>query len=178
MGKGGYNGGSTVIHAGSGWMGKGSVTTQRPGKKATFGKSGSQKKVPRNDTSVPKKGSGLTLAEIMAKAQRRVRTLEIEISKTKRLLVTLERSYTQALIDVENVRSMPRKTAAGAALHQAQKQSLTEAPKPSVVSKTQMKASKNAERIARENYRNAPKEVEVEHRIAGVLVAKRLVKRS
>lgn len=178
MGKGGYNGGSTVIHAGSGWMGKGSVTSQRLGKKAVFGKSGTRKKVPKSDTSVPKKGNGLTIAEIMARARRRVLTLEIEIAQTKKLLAKLERSYTQALVDVDKARRMPRKTAAGAALHQAQKQSLTEATKTDVVSKTQMNASKNAERIARENYRKAPKEVEVEHRVAGVLVTKRVVKRS
>ena len=40
------------------------------------------------------------------------------------------------------------------------------------------KAERKADRDARQQYRDAPKEVEVEHRAAGVIVGKRIIKRS
>lgn len=186
MGKGGYNGGSTVINAGSGWVGRGSVTSQSGGPKkkqsAVNTKSKRKKKGPKVDFSVSKKGNGLTIREMVTKAEQRVLTIESDIVKAKQRLRTLERDLVRARLEVETARNLPRKTALGAALHDAQRanaiiktpESEKKEPKKGRVSE----AERVADRRARENFRSAPKDVAVEHRAAGRVVSERVVTRS
>lgn len=185
MGKGGYNGGSTVIHAGSSWFGRGSVTSQ-PGEKKKRPPADTRpkrkKKGAKVDISAPKKGSGLTIAEITVKAEQKVRALESDITKTKQRLASLERDLTRARSELDTARNLPRKTALGAALHEAEKaKTAPQTPKSGRKRRNNInlsEAERQADREARENFRNAPKAVDVEHRAAGKLVGKRVVTRS
>lgn len=119
-----YNGGSTVIHAGSGWFGKGSVTSQ-PGEKKKHPPRTSKpkKRKAKKGSPTPRaKGNGLTIPEMIARAEKRVQAIHKEIANTKRRLAALERDLTRAQSQVEVARNTPRKTAAGAALHEAEKE--------------------------------------------------------
>jgi hypothetical protein len=125
MGRGGYNGGSTVIHAGSGWFGRGSVTSQ-PSEKKKHPSSPAKphrkrKKAKRNAPPSSSKGSGLTIPEMVAKAENKVRSISNEIASTKRRLAVLERDLESAKAHAKAVRNTPRRTALGAALLEAEK---------------------------------------------------------
>lgn len=180
MGKGGYNGGSTVIHGGSGWFGRGSVTSQ-PGekkKKQPIPPPNSKKKK-KAKPSAPKnlapKGSGLTIAEIVARAEKKVRSVEGELSRAKSRVAALEQDLAKARAEAEKARDLPRKTALGMALHQGEKAKT----KGTGAARTlPSKAEREADKAARTNFKNASKEVVVEHRSAGLLIGKRVVKRS
>lgn len=180
MGKGGYNGGSTVIHAGSGWFGRGSVTSQPADKKKSAPaptKLKRNKKAQKGSLGVPKKGNGLTRSDIVAKAAQKVRSIESEIAKTKQRLATLERDLAQAMIDVKNAQSLPPKTATRPARYSADE--VKEAAKAAKRNDGKLTdAERKAERVARQNFRTALKEVVVEERMGGRLVGKRTVERS
>jgi hypothetical protein len=138
-----------VIHAGLGWFGKGSVTSQPADKKKKPPapvKPNRKKKAKKGSLGVSSKGNGLTRADIVAKAAQKVRTIESEIAKTKQRLAALERDLAQATVDVKAAQSLPAKTALGLA-HQSAKR-----PKTS--------------------------HVPIEERVAGKLVGKRIVVRS
>lgn len=117
MSKGGYNGGSTVIRGGSDWIGRGSVTSQ-PGEKKKKppmpAKPNRAKKAQKAAAPPAPSRSGLTRAEIVARAQQRVRRLEAEITKAQRNLQNLRRQHAAALAEAEEARSLPPKSAAGA----------------------------------------------------------------
>lgn len=189
MSKGGYHGGSTVIHAGSGWVGRGSVTSQpadKPKRAPAPSKPKPKKKAKKGSLGVANKGNGLTIAEIVAKAAQKVRALENEIAKARKRLTVLESDLARAKVDADATRNLPRKSALGAALHEAGKAKPVAVPvkpstkpaKPKGNSGKQSDAERKAEREARERYRSAPKEVAVEHRVGGVIVSKRTVERS
>ena len=182
MGKGGYIGGSTVIHAGSGWIGRGSVTSQpaeKPKRAPATGKANSKKKARKGSLGAPKKGNGLTIAETVAKANQKVHSIESEIGRTKQRLGALERDLTQALKEVEAAQNLPRKTALGVALQEADKSKPAVKPAKSKIKTGKLsEADRIAERLARQNYRDAPKGVVVEHRVAGKMVGNRTVERS
>lgn len=117
MSKGGYNGGSTLVHAGSSWGGRGSVTSQpadKPKRKSP------KPKLPRRKGRSAN-GNGLTIPEQISRATERVQAVESEIVKTKRLLAKLERDLVKALEGVVAAQSLRRRTALGTALHEAQK---------------------------------------------------------
>lgn len=180
MGKGGYNGGSTVIHAGSGWFGKGSVTSQPAAKKKKPPESANpkrKKKAQKGNLGLSSKGNGLTRADIVAKATQRVRTIESEIAKTKQRLATLERDLAQAIVAVKAAQSLPSKTVQGFA-HHATKRTMVTPVTVKPKSRKLTDAERKAEREARLNDRTAPKESVVEEHTAGSLVGKRIVERS
>lgn len=126
MGRGGYNGGSTVIHAGSGWFGKGSVTSQ-PSEKKKRGSAASTKSRRKKNKSKqvasrkPSKGNGLTIPEMIARAEKKVRSISSEIANTKKRLAALERDLEKAKAQVDAARNTPRRTALGNAILAAQK---------------------------------------------------------
>lgn len=183
MGKGGYNGGSSVIHAGSGWVGRGSVTSQ-PGerkKKQPIRPPNPKKKGTQYPaTSLPPaKGGGLTIPEIIARADRKVKSIEAELARTRKKLSSLERELAMAMEDAAKARNLPRKTALGIALHEAEQTQPNGKPKKRKARINMLsEAEREAERAARANFKSAPKEVVVEHRSAGILVGKRVVERS
>lgn len=179
MGKGGYIGGSTVIHAGSGWFGKGSITSQPGGKKkrqSVQSKPKRKKKTSKSDTSVPKKGNGLTLAEIKAKAQKKVRAIESEIAKTKRRLAQLERDHAKALVEAEKTNKMPPKTAIGMALQKAHQ---TSAKSKSNLGTEVSNVSENEADFRRKvTFRETSKGVVIEHRSARKVPTSKVAKNS
>lgn len=59
-------------------------------------------------------GNGLTRAEIVARAKQRVRRLEAEIIKAQRNLESLRRQYAAAVAEVDEARSLPPRSDAGA----------------------------------------------------------------
>lgn len=184
MSGGGYNGGSTVIHGGSGWFGHGSVTSQ-PGNKSKGGLSSAKSrkkakaKAKKGSPSGPEKGNGLTLAETIAKSVDKVGTIEGEIAKTKLRLAMLEHNLVQAVSEAEVARKLPLKTAKSMALDDTGKAIAPSKPaKSKSTTGTASKAGRAAERKARQNYRNAPKEVVVVHQVAGKIVRTRTVERS
>lgn len=131
MGKGGYTGGSTVIHAGSGWFGRGSVTSQKSDEKKPkqepkrhFLKVSKRKKQ-KQEFPNPK-GNGLTIPEQLQAAERKARRLLPEIAQTERRLADLRRQLANAKDDVERIKNLPRRSALGRA-HQPKRQ---ESPKP------------------------------------------------
>ena len=128
MGRGGYNGGSTIIGPRSvGWFGgRGSVTSQPSsnGKKAKVGLSKPKKKrkgqKPRNAaTFTPTKGNGLTIPEQVAKARKRVQAVGADVQKTKQRLVALERQLEDARRQLERAENLPRRSPLGQALAKA-----------------------------------------------------------
>ena len=179
MGKGGYNGGSTVIHAGSGWFGKGSVTSQPEGKKkpkAALTKPKRKKKSGKKTTSVPKKGNGLTLPEILARARQKVQAIEAEIAKTKKHLAKLERERTKAQADAEKATKLPPKTAMGIAFQNAQQSSA--AVKAEAGKEKTDEANDTPESGRRVTFRKTSKGVVIEHRSARKIPASMLAKKS
>lgn len=165
MGKGGYNGGSTVIHAGSGWFGKGSVTSQ-PGEKKKKkppapAKPSRKKKAQKAAAPSPPSRSGLTRAEIVARAQKRVRRLEAEITKAQRNLEHLRRQHAAALAEAGKAHSLPPKSADGAERMAA----ISGSTKPTAAKNTVDQAAlpKVGKRIV---ISAGPKGAVIEHRVA------------
>jgi predicted nucleic acid-binding Zn-ribbon protein len=126
MGRGTYHGGSTLIGPRStGWVGRGSPTMQPASKKK--GRAAPKRK---NQTATrPKhakaaappsaKGNGLTIAEKVARARRKVEAIRAEIAKTRKRLVDLDRELGEAERSLELARSLPRRSALGKALAEA-----------------------------------------------------------
>lgn len=124
MGKGGYLGGSMVIQGGSGWVGRGSVTSQKSDKpKAT-----SAKNSPNNASKKPKlkspksnknKSNGLTRAEQVQRSNIKVASIQQEITTLKRQLTALEAKLEKAKIDVGRVQNLTRRPAIASALQNA-----------------------------------------------------------
>ncbi|WP_430445314.1 hypothetical protein [Sphingorhabdus contaminans] len=178
MGKGGYNGGSTVIHAGSGWFGGGSVTSRPADKKKASPhslKPKRKKSAKVKNAVASKKGNGLTIAEKIRKADQKVLSLESEIGKTRRHLAALERDLTRAKSEAEAARNLPRKTALGAALHEAGKLK-TATPATSGVDAGADKPVKKPKRKAGKKHPSGLRNVIVENRAAGKLISERIVK--
>lgn len=127
MGKGGYNGGSTIIGPRSvGWFGgRGSVTSQpstNSKKKVRLSKPKKKRKGPKAatpGTAAPRKGNGLTIPEQVAKAKKMVRTIEADIVKTKQRLINLERLLVDARNQLQRAENLPRRSALGQALVKA-----------------------------------------------------------
>ena len=128
MGRGGYNGGSTIIGPRSvGWFGgRGSVTSQPSsnGKKAKVRLSKPKEKrngqKPRSAApSMPTKGCGLTIPEQVAKASKRVQAAEADVQKTRQRLVALERQLEEARRQLERAENLPRRSPLGQALAKA-----------------------------------------------------------
>lgn len=126
MGRGGYNGGSTVIGPRSvGWFGgRGSVTSQsssstnktkvrlsKPKKKK---RKGPKQAVPA--PAGPLKGDGLTIPEQVARAKKRVSSVKSDIAKTRQQLARLERQLIYAEKQLENAQNLPRRSSLGQAL--------------------------------------------------------------
>lgn len=125
MGKGGYTGGSTVIHAGTGWFGKGSVTSQPSEKKPKneprqHRANKAKKKKPKQEYSNPK-GNGLTIPEQIRAAERKVGRITSEIAQTERKIAELKRQLVDAKSVLEKTRNLPRRTALGDALLEAKR---------------------------------------------------------
>lgn len=182
MSKGGYLGGSTVIYVGSRWFGRGN-TKSKPAenKKAppVPTKPKREKNPQKSSPSLPRKGNGLTISEMVAKAEQNVRRIEGEIARTKQRLAALERDLIRALSESEIARNLPRKSAIGAALHAAEKAKSASLSFEIGHKKGDLaEVERKAERKARPNCHNAPKQVEVEHRVGGKVVSKRIVDRS
>jgi hypothetical protein len=146
------------------------------------GKSSSRSNVrigkPKKKPAPPPKVDLSTLPENLEvqQAARRVETVQIDILATKKRLKSLENQLSALLealkVAVDLARPIkPRKAPAGPT-GQAGKS------KKSPRNGKQSPADRLAENLARKNYRNAPKEVEVEHRAGGVVVGKRTVERS
>jgi hypothetical protein len=177
MSKGGYHGGSTVIHAGSGWLGKGSVTSQ-PGekKKKQHGpaRSKPKKKASKSKVSTPKTGNGLTRAEIVARAARKVRTLESEIAKTQRTLARLQRDHAAALVEVEEAKNLPSLTATSAVPSRVKVENTSE---PVITeADAQRVTAANTALGRRIITRNNPKGVLIEHRPSQKQISKERMK--
>lgn len=133
MGKGGYIGGSTVIHAGSDWFGRGSVTSQPSEKKKSKDEpkrpAGKKRKGKKKGQPFPNpKGNGLTIPEQIKAAERKVERLASEISQTERKLLRLRNQLENVKKEVERARSLPRRTALGNALHKAQQTEVQKQP--------------------------------------------------
>lgn len=165
MSKGGYHGGSTVIHAGSGWLGKGSVTSQPGEKKKTQhgpARSKPKKKASKSKVSTPKTGNGLTRAEIVARAARKVRTLESEIAKTQRALARLQHDHAAALVEVEEAKNLPPKTATSASPSRLKVENTSD---PVITEADAAKTTTANTALGRRIItRNNPKGVVIEHR--------------
>jgi hypothetical protein len=125
MGKGGYLGGSMVIQRSTGWVGKGSVTSQ----KSDGPKSGLARNSPKNANKKPKlksgksnknKSNGLTRAEQVQRSNEKVGSIQQEITTLKRQLMALEAKLEKAMTDVGRMQNLPRKSAVGVALQDAQ----------------------------------------------------------
>lgn len=115
MGKGGYYGGSTIVHGGSGWFGNGSVTSQSGSVTSQSGKkkksAGAKKsKRPSKKTHRINKDNGLTRAEKFSKASNKVVSIEKDIAKTKQRLQSLERILKIANNELEEAKNLPFKT--------------------------------------------------------------------
>ena len=128
MGRGGYNGGSTIIGPRSiGWFGgRGSVTSQPSsnGKKAKvrLSKPKKKRKGPKPGNAAPmapKKGNGLTIPEQVAKARKRVQAVEADVQKTRQRLRALERQLEDARRQLERAENLPRRSPLGQALAKA-----------------------------------------------------------
>lgn len=107
-----------MIHAGLGWFGKGSVTSQPGEKKKKQPPSQApkrKKKSAKTGSPISGKGNGLTRAEIVSRAEKKVRALEGEIKKTQRRLRDLEQELSSALLDSEKAKNLPSKTKTHAA---------------------------------------------------------------
>jgi hypothetical protein len=125
MGRGGYNGGSTIIGPRSvGWFGgRGSVTSQPSTsgkKKVRLSKPKKKRKGPpaKSAGAAPAKGNGLTIPEQVTKAKKQVRSIEAEIGRTKHQLANLERQLAQAKQELHRAENLPRRSALGQALVQ------------------------------------------------------------
>lgn len=179
MSKGGYNGGSTVIHAGSGWFGRGSVTSQPTDKKkkpASTTQPKRKKKALKGSLGVPSKGNGLTRSDIVAKAAQKARSIESEIAKSKQRLATLERDLALAMIEVKAAQSLPTKT------KPRPTGNLTEGAKAAAKAAQRKEegikdADQKVEQGLQQNIRTARNKVVVERRVAGKIVGKRIVER-
>ena len=140
MAEGGYSGGSSVVGWGSGsWVGRGSVTSQSSAKpkggssqskskqnvsSSTKPKAKKRKIVSANESAkLSHKGNGLTIPEMVAKAHKRVVTVEREIASTRRLLSELELSMQAAKRELVAAQNMPRRSAVGVAMSTAVKPS-------------------------------------------------------
>lgn len=128
MGRGGYNGGSTVIGPRSvGWFGgRGSVTSQPSSRskktRSQPAKLKNKRKGPNPANSAgatPANGNGLTIAEQVGKAKKKVRSVEAEIGRTKQQLMKLERQLADARKQLERAENLPRRSALGQALANA-----------------------------------------------------------
>ena len=128
MGRGGYNGGSTIIGPRSvGWFGgRGSVTSQPSsnGKKAKVRLSEPKKKRKGPEpgdvsAATPMKGNGLTIPEQIARAKKRVRAVEDDVGRAKQKLLKLERQLADARKQLERAENLPRRSALGQALAKA-----------------------------------------------------------
>lgn len=177
MSKGGYHGGSTVIHAGSGWLGKGSVTSQPSEKKKkqhARAQSKSKKKAIKGKTSKPKTGNGLTRAEIVARASQKVRTLESEIAKTQRTLARLHRDHAAALIEAGVARNLPPKTTNSAV---AGRVKAVNSGDPTLIEVDAPKAADDNTALGRRiTTRINPKGVVIEHRPSQKRISKERMK--
>lgn len=163
MGKGGYNGGSTVIHGGSNWFGRGSVTSQPAEAKKTEPKLQSsqkrEKKKPKQDYPNTK-GNGLTIPEQIKAAERKAGRLASEIAQTERRLKELRSHLASAKDEIERAKNLPRRTVMGVALQKAEKK------KPS--------KNRSSEQLQRDAAKAAQKEVAIEIRVGGRLKARRI----
>ena len=124
MGKGGYLGGSMVIQGGSGWVGRGSVTSQKSDKpRAVFAKNspknGNKKPKPKSPKSNKNKLNGLTRAEQVQRSIIKVASTQQEITTLKRQLTALEAKLKKAMTDVGRTQNLPRKSAVRVALPDA-----------------------------------------------------------
>ena len=171
MGKGGYTGGSTIIHPGSSWFGKSSSQTAKKKKTKPVAPPVSskprKKKSERVEPPLEKRSLGLTRAEIVTKTLKRVHLLEREIATAKRRLSALERDLVRAQADAVAAQQLPPKSALGLALREAHSKAPPDQTAKPVVKEHEAK-----------RHRNAPKEIDVEHRIAGKLIGTRKVIRS
>lgn len=129
-------------------------------------------KAPKSKAKKPDPLAGIDFAKLsddpaIQLAAKRVQAVQADIASTRVRLKTLElqlAAVSQAL---------------KAALNVAKPQNRQKRPsKSQPKTDAQTQKQKLAEKVARSNYRNAPKEVEVEHRSNGVLVRKRIVTRS
>lgn len=128
MGKGGYNGGSTLIGPRSvGWFGgRGSVTSQPNNggnkSKVRISKPKKKRKAPKPAPpagAAHPKGNGLTIPEQVARAKKKVRAVEADIATTKQQLAKLERQLGEAKRQLQRAENLPRRSALGQALVEA-----------------------------------------------------------
>jgi len=154
---------------GSGWAGvHGSfigVSKAKPAGKVKI-------RAPKPKTNKPEPLAGIDFAKLpddpsIQLAAKRVQAVQADIASTRARLKALELQMATV--------SQALKTA----LDLAWPQKLKKRPSKSQTKiGTQAKEQKLAEKVARGNYRNATKEVEVEHRSNGVIVRRRIVTRS
>jgi hypothetical protein len=94
MGKGGYNGGSTVVgFSGSGWVGRGSVTMQPANKKGRSAATAKKKPVAIRSPTIP-----LALAgdEELQRLSRRVKAIEADIRAARSRIGVLNKQLQLA----------------------------------------------------------------------------------
>lgn len=118
MGRGGYNGGSTIVGPGSGWFGYGKPKQRKkavspaPPKPARSGKKGGKRNkalpTPREIRSAEEaRKRGLTRAEWIARADKRVSAIEEQVRVARSRLRNLEGQLARALAEREKAKTEP-----------------------------------------------------------------------
>lgn len=94
MGKGGYNGGSTVVgFSGSGWVGRGSVTMRSATKKNGSATPSKKKTARVRPSAIP---AALADDEELQRLSRRVKAIEADINAAQRRMSVLTRQLQLA----------------------------------------------------------------------------------
>ena len=163
---------------GSGWAGvhgsfvglsKGSA----PGKGGVqFGKAARKKKAGPIKIDLAK----LPDNEEVQKAAKRVLAVQTDIESTKKRLTLLQSQLAKLTDELKVAQNLAKPIKARRPPAKPKSKTSQPNPKPAKNAKPSA-AARLAEKKARENFRNAPKAVEVEVRSGDVIVGKRIVKR-